>query len=47
MLPVTDKLVSVPTDVMLVCAAVVNVPTMLVPLKLPDAILPVTANPLA
>ena len=40
-LPVTAKLPNVPTDVMLVCAAVVRVPTMLVPLILPPVILPV------
>jgi len=43
-LPVTAKLVSVPTEVILGCAAVVNVPTMLVPLRLPEVMLPVTAN---
>ena len=43
-LPVTAKLPNVPTEVMLVCAAVVNVPTILVPLKLPLVILPVTAK---
>ena len=41
-LAVTAKLPRVPTLVMLVCAAVVSVPTMLVPLKLPPVILPVT-----
>ena len=40
MLAVTAKLVSVPTEVILVCAAVVNVPTMLVPDKLPPEMLP-------
>ena len=44
MLPVTARLVSVPTEVILVCAAVVNVPTMLVPLRLPLVMLPVTAR---
>ena len=39
-LPVTDKLSNVPTDVILVCAAVVSVPTMLVPLRLPPTMLP-------
>ena len=40
-LPVTANAVNVPTEVILVCAAVVNVPTILVPLKLPPVILPV------
>ena len=43
-LPDTDKLPNVPTDVILVCAAVVKVPTILVPLKLPLVMLPVTAR---
>ena len=43
-LPVTAKLPSVPTEVMLVCAAVVSVPTMLVPDRLPLVMLPVTAK---
>ena len=42
MLPVTLKLPNVPTEVTLGCAAVVSVPTILVPLKLPDVMLPVT-----
>ena len=40
-LAVTVNAPSVPTEVMLVCAAVVNVPTMLVPDKLPPVMLPV------
>ena len=40
-LPVTVRLPNVPTDVILVCAAVVSVPTILVPLRLPPVILPV------
>ena len=40
-LPVTARAVSVPTDVIFVCAAVVNVPAILVPDKLPPAMLPV------
>ena len=41
------KLVREPTDVMLGCAAVVNVPEMFVPDKLPPVILPVALiNPL-
>ena len=40
-LAVTVSAPSVPTDVIFVCAAVVNVPTMLVPDKLPPVILPV------
>ena len=43
-LPVTLKLLSVPTEVIFVCAAVVNVPTILVPDRLPEVILPVTAK---
>ena len=43
-LPVTVKLVNVPTEVILVCAAVVSVPTMLVPDRLPPVMLPVTAK---
>ena len=39
-LAVTAKLPKVPTEVMLFCAAVVNVPTMLVPDKLPPVMLP-------
>ena len=39
-LPVTAKLVSVPTLVMLPCAAVVNVPVILVPNRLPPVTLP-------
>ena len=38
---VTLKLPSVPTDVMLVCAAVNNVPVKLVALTLPPVMLPV------
>ena len=46
-LPVTAKLPNVPTDVILVCAAVVKVPTMLVPLRLPPVMLPVAdINPI-
>ena len=44
MFPVTASDVNVPTLVILVWAAVVTVPTMLVPLKLPPVILPVTAK---
>ena len=40
-LPVTARAPKVPTEVILVCAAVVKVPTMLVPDKLPPAMLPV------
>ena len=43
-LPVTFRLPNVPTEVMLVCAAVVSVPTMLVPDRLPAVMLPVTAR---
>ena len=42
MLPVTFNDPSVPTDVILVCAAVVSVPTIDVPLRLPPVMLPVT-----
>ena len=46
-LPVTAKLVNVPTEVMLPCAAVVNEPVIFVPLRLPLEILPVAdINPL-
>ena len=44
MLPVTVNAPNVPTDVMLVCAAVVNVPTMLVPDRLPEVMLPVALS---
>ena len=40
-MPVTVNAPSVPTEVMLVCAAVVNVPATLVTLTLPAVILPV------
>ena len=43
-LPDTDNALRVPTLVILVCASVVNVPTILVPDKLPPVILPVTLN---
>ena len=43
-LPVALKDVSVPTEVILVWAAVVSVPIILVPDKLPLVMLPVTAN---
>ena len=47
--PLTDRLVKVPTEVILGCAAVLMVParllpTMVVPLRLPPVILPDTAN---
>ena len=42
MLPVTAKLVSVPTEVILPCAAVDNVPEIPVTLILPAVMLPVT-----
>ena len=41
MLPVTANDPNVPTEVIFVCAAVVSVPTMLVPLRFPPVILPV------
>ena len=40
-LPVTARLFKVPSEVILVCAAVVSVPTILVPLRLPPVMLPV------
>ena len=40
-LPVTANKVNVPTEVILVCAAVASVPVILVPDKLPPVILPV------
>ena len=40
-LPVTVRLVNEPTEVILVCAAVVNVPVILVTLRLPPVMLPV------
>ena len=43
-LPVTAKLVKVPTLVILVCAAVLSVPAIPVALTLPPEILPVTAK---
>ena len=42
MFPVTAKLVNVPTEVILVCAAVDNVPAIPVTLRLPPVMLPVT-----
>ena len=39
-MPVTANAVNVPTDVMLVCAAVANVPVMFVPDRLPPVMLP-------
>ena len=43
-LPLTANDPKVPTEVMFVCAAVVKVPTMLVPCKLPEVMFPVTAK---
>ena len=43
-LAVTVNEPNVPTEVMLVCVAVVNVPTILVPDKLPPVILPLALN---
>ena len=43
-LPVTPNVVNVPTDVILVCAAVDNVPVMFVPDRFPAPRLPVTVT---
>ena len=43
-LPVADNAPKVPTLVIFVCAAVVNVPAILVPLRLPPVMLPVALS---